>query len=62
MARYSCPFLTKCGVFQKIFLKVPNNKFKKMPFGSRAEKLGQTERWTDVRELVGPFRYVCERA
>jgi len=35
---------------------------KKMPVGSLAEKCGKPYRRTDVRELIGPFRYVCERA
>ena len=49
-ARYFCPTLTKFGVSEQIFVKIPNIKLHEKPYrGSGPDTCGQEDRRMDRR-------------
>jgi len=49
--------LTKSGISRKIFVKIPNIKFHKIPSSvGRTDTREQTDRRTDMTKLRGAFR------
>ena len=61
--RNFCPILNVSGVYQEIFVKVPNIKYHENHCsGNSADRWGQIDRRTDMTQLIGAFHDLRERA